>query len=164
MTTAEVIALPNGPDAAATTARTIPPVEHHITLTMHRTGCFGTCPSYRIGVRDDGLVTYEGLFYVKHHGRVVRHVPEAVARALIHEYQSVAAIPEKKAKGNIVVMTSDMPEIDFTLVDLDGTETKLHHDTGNSLSPDEWGPFEKKMDETLQTESLTSCGEMDCPR
>lgn len=158
------IALPDTPDASVRATPTKAPAERHMMLTMQRTGCFGSCPSYRVSVRDDGVVTYEGLMYVKHHGRIVRHVPENVARALIHEYQSVAAVPMKKPKNGLVVMTSDMPGILFTFVDLDGATTKLEHDTGDSLSPDEWEPFEKKMDEALQTPSLTSCGEMDCPR
>ena len=45
-----------------------------VKITLERTGCFGTCPSYRVEVRGDGSVLYRGhgdvTFKGIHHGLV----------------------------------------------------------------------------------------------
>lgn len=152
------------PDAIAPLGSAIPieKNEPHDTLTMERTACMGPCPLYRITVRDDGLVVYEGLGFVRQHGRATRHVSPELARSLIDEYRKVSAIPLKKPK--IIVTTSDVPGVSFTFVAKDGTKSTLEHDTGDSRSPEEWTAFEDKLDEALRTRTWTSCGEMGCPR
>jgi ankyrin repeat protein len=45
-----------------------------VKITLNRTGCFGTCPSYKVEVHGDGSVLYEGhgdvTFTGSHHGLV----------------------------------------------------------------------------------------------
>ena len=36
-----------------------------ITITLERTICFGFCPAYKVTLREDGTVTYEGTQHVK---------------------------------------------------------------------------------------------------
>lgn len=54
-----------------------------VRIVLKRTGCFGTCPSYRVEVRGDGQVTYEGQGFVDVEGRHVFHVPPADVAALV---------------------------------------------------------------------------------
>src|SRR5690349_12845182 len=44
-----------------------------IVITLRRTMCLGTCPSYRVTLRGDGTVVYDGDGFVRVHGRVVTH-------------------------------------------------------------------------------------------
>jgi TonB family protein len=43
-------------------------------ITLERSGCYGSCPAYRLRVHGNGVVEYEGLSYVfllgKHRGRI----------------------------------------------------------------------------------------------
>jgi hypothetical protein len=157
------VALPDAPDAVAPTPVPPPtPKEPHVTLTMERSGCFGSCPAYRIAIRDDGLVTYEGLGWVRQHGHVTRHVTPAIADDLIDGYRTASAIPLQTPR--VFVTTSDVPTVTFVIEELDGSQKKLVHDTGDSRSPKEWTTFEDRMDEVLRTESLTSCNGRECPR
>lgn len=57
-------------------------------ITLERTACFGTCPTYRITLRGDGLVTYDGGFNVAFGGRVEEHVDPAAAGALIEQFRA----------------------------------------------------------------------------
>ena len=37
-------------------------------ITLERTACFGTCPVYKVTVKRDGNVTFEGTEFVKETG------------------------------------------------------------------------------------------------
>lgn len=51
-----------------------------IAFSLSRSGCYGTCPSYRVEIRGDGEVVYEGGPYVDVQGRhAYRISPQAVA-------------------------------------------------------------------------------------
>ncbi len=53
-----------------------------LQITLERTGCYGTCPDYRLVIRGDGTVTYEGHDFVAlmgtHHAKVPRSVVERI--------------------------------------------------------------------------------------
>ncbi len=35
-----------------------------VEITLERIGCMGECPSYKLAIRADGSVSYEGKYYV----------------------------------------------------------------------------------------------------
>jgi hypothetical protein len=45
-----------------------------ISVTMHRTACFGRCPDYEVKVNRDGLVTYTGYMFVKDSGTYEKNI------------------------------------------------------------------------------------------
>jgi len=43
--------------------------EHKLSqVTLERTGCFGTCPAYKVTIKSDGTVIYHGEAFVEHIG------------------------------------------------------------------------------------------------
>ena len=48
-----------------------------VSITLERTGCYGTCPSYTVEMRGDGQVTYTGKRFVDVEGAHTYRVPAA---------------------------------------------------------------------------------------
>ncbi len=46
-----------------------------VKITLLRSGCFGTCPSYQVEVHGDGTVLYEGYGYVAVEGQHRDSIP-----------------------------------------------------------------------------------------
>lgn len=58
-------------------------------ITMVRTACFGSCPDYKLTIRTDGSVTFEGRRFVAVEGFQTAQVePEGVA-ALIEQFYTI---------------------------------------------------------------------------
>jgi hypothetical protein len=55
-----------------------------LVATLERTGCYGTCPSYKVSVYSDGRVEYDGETYVKEKGHRTAELSAADLAAL-HE-------------------------------------------------------------------------------
>ncbi len=77
-----------------------------IRISLRRTACYGTCPVYRVEVRGDGQVTYEGeadvLVLGEQHWRIP---PDAVARLL----QTLRQADYFRLAGEYVVAVTDNP-------------------------------------------------------
>jgi hypothetical protein len=58
------------------------------TVSLERSGCFGTCPSYIVTIHQNGLVEYEGRRFVKATGRRTRRIPKAAADRLFAEFET----------------------------------------------------------------------------
>jgi hypothetical protein len=58
-------------------------------ITLERTPCFGTCPSYKLTIYDDGKVEYEGREYVKRKGKAEGQITKAELEKLIHEFERI---------------------------------------------------------------------------
>ncbi|WP_242165419.1 ankyrin repeat domain-containing protein [Lysobacter sp. M15] len=54
-----------------------------VGITLQRTGCYGTCPSYTVDVRGDGLVNYRGDGYVDITGVHRYRIPPADVARLV---------------------------------------------------------------------------------
>jgi len=58
-----------------------------VTIELSRTGCFGTCPSYMVTIRGDGLVTYRGDGFVSIRGYRTAHIDGAAVSALLDRFR-----------------------------------------------------------------------------
>jgi len=58
-----------------------------VTITMERSACFGECPIYRVAVRGDGTVDYDGEDFVAVAGKHRAKVPVAVMMQLVEEFR-----------------------------------------------------------------------------
>ena len=58
-----------------------------VKITLARTGCFGTCPSYKVEVRGDGTVLYEGGGYVTFTGVHRGLVPQSNVIELVKLFE-----------------------------------------------------------------------------
>lgn len=78
--------LPNGGRPAERTS--FPAIKDWSTLSirLERSGCFGTCPAYAVGVSGDGRVTYQGSRYVAVSGTHEAQIPAEAVRALYEKF------------------------------------------------------------------------------
>lgn len=58
-------------------------------ITLERTPCFGTCPSYKLTIYDDGKVEYEGREFVKRKGKAEGSITKAELEELIREFERI---------------------------------------------------------------------------
>jgi uncharacterized protein DUF6438 len=58
-------------------------------VTLERTQCFGTCPSYKLTVTADGGVVFEGREYVKSKGTFKSSISAEKVSALIKEFEKI---------------------------------------------------------------------------
>lgn len=58
-----------------------------VKITLARTGCFGTCPSYKVEVHGDGTVLYEGRGYVAFTGTHRGLVPQSNVIELVKLFE-----------------------------------------------------------------------------
>jgi hypothetical protein len=67
------------------TASGFPPVKdwNSVVVTLERTGCLGSCPSYRIEVHGDGTVLYDGGLFVAVTGKHRGTIPNSSVAALV---------------------------------------------------------------------------------
>lgn len=56
-----------------------------VTISLWRTGCYGTCPSYGVRIHGDGTVLYEGRGYVDVIGRHTYRIPMEQVAALVED-------------------------------------------------------------------------------
>ena len=58
-----------------------------VQITLRRTVCYGTCPSYRLTIFGDGRVVYTGAGYVKFCGEYSGHIPMDTVRQLVNAFK-----------------------------------------------------------------------------
>jgi hypothetical protein len=58
-----------------------------VRITLRRTMCFGSCPSYSLAVSGDGSVVYNGDAYVQYCGEFSGHVTQEAVRQLVMLFQ-----------------------------------------------------------------------------
>lgn len=76
------------------------------SIVLRRTSCFGDCPDYRVEVRADGTVTYEGRSSVLVHGKYQWRVPlDAVTNVI----ELVRRARFFELDGYYVLQATDLP-------------------------------------------------------
>jgi hypothetical protein len=72
--------------AAATPQREadVPP---DTVITLERTICYGTCPIYKLTIRGDGMLIYEGKDFVQTKGTVKSSVTREQLKELLSEFE-----------------------------------------------------------------------------
>jgi acetamidase/formamidase len=56
-------------------------------ITLERTVCFGSCPSYKVTITQDGTVTYEGRDFVKTKGTATAQIKPEEFNKLVNEFE-----------------------------------------------------------------------------
>jgi len=59
-----------------------------VSVTMHRTACFGRCPDYTIEIDHNGNVTYTGIRFVDDSGVYTKNIGRAKAITFINQLAS----------------------------------------------------------------------------
>jgi hypothetical protein len=85
------------------------------SITLERTSCYGTCPIYKLTVKRDGAVIYDGTQCVKVTGHQLRKIPSEHFQQLVREIQRIGFFSLKdeymskhNPDGSIEVVT-DLP-------------------------------------------------------
>ena len=126
-------------------------------ITLERTVCFGSCPSYRVTIAPDGTVTFEGRRFVKTTGTVTAQISADKFQQLVDEFERIKYFSlqdryTQRADGCMTLMT-DMPSANTSL-SLNGRAKSVSHYFGCR------GPevltaltsLERKIDEIAGTE------------
>ncbi len=88
------------------------------TITLRRT-CLGTCPEYKLTIRGDGSVVYEGKHYVHATGFRKGKISSSAVHALVQKFQDANFF--EMSGGGIVI---DAP-VRTVSVDMNGRHKEL---------------------------------------
>lgn len=58
-------------------------------ITLERTVCYGTCPSYKVIISADGTVSFEGRQFVKTVGKATNSIQQDKLRGLLAEFDKI---------------------------------------------------------------------------
>ncbi len=126
-----------------------------VSISLERTGCFGSCPSYVVSLYEDGLVKFEGRDFVARKGVFTKRVlRSAVARVFARaesirfwELQDKYAVAEEVKQGGETIVRlppTDLPTRYVTV--RTATKTKRIEDYWGA--PPELHELEKLIDTT----------------
>jgi hypothetical protein len=94
--------------------------DSNVTITLDRSGCYGTCPAYTLTVSTDGIV-FDGKEFVAAHGRRVDKVDAAEVRKLAQKFVTADFYSMDE---RYVASVTDHPTVVLTIT-IDGHTKKL---------------------------------------
>src|SRR5258708_1745763 len=126
-------------------------------ITLERTVCFGTCPSYIVTLAADGKVTWEGRDYVKTTGPATAQIKPEDFNKLVKEFERIrfATLDDKYEPGTpgCPVSATDNPSAQTSIRINGKTKGVLHYygcrdsEVLRSLTA-----LERKIDEVIGTD------------
>jgi hypothetical protein len=131
---------------------------------LERTGCFGTCPIYKLEISAGGKVVYEGKNFVKTKGKVEGNITQEQLGQLIAEFEKANYFSLRDryegAEDGCPTSWTDNPSA-LTSIRIEGRSKSISHDygcreqdTGQAIGspfPRELTELEKKIDEIAGT-------------
>lgn len=60
-----------------------------VSITLARSACFGSCPTYRVTINGDGAVVYQGSSSVGTTGRQTAQIEPAAVAALVRRFDEI---------------------------------------------------------------------------
>jgi hypothetical protein len=129
----------------------------NLEISLERTVCYGVCPAYKVTLRGDGTVLYDGDKFVKVHGKVTDHVAPADVEALAQAFADAGFdklnVPDPCSKG----IATDNPTNRLTVV-RGGKRRTVEHYLGNQCAPPELSKLADAVDKTAHTDRWIRCG------
>jgi len=119
-----------------------------IRITLDRTECFGTCPSYRVEVRGDGLVTYTGRRHVDVEGEHVYKVP------VVNVVRLIVSLHTKdiwSLRSEYVAPITDLSGVQLTIQMGNQTHSLRDYIGRYAGMPRAVNDFEQEIDRVAQT-------------
>lgn len=118
------------------------------SVTLSRSGCYGTCPSYGVTLYADGRVEWKGHSFIAAAGERKYQVPEAEARRLVERFQSA------EVRGLCGDYGQSVTDNAFVLVEISiGGQLKSIHDYAAS-SPRWFRQLRDEIDRVGATHDL----------
>ena len=127
--------------------------QRDITITLERTSCLGTCPVYKLTVKSDGSVIYDGKEYVRVKGiqrsKIEPAEVERLAQAFldIHYFELQDGYQTIKNPDGSESIVTDLPTTYTSLV-LEARGKKVEDYVG---APKELKSLEQRIDEVAGT-------------
>jgi hypothetical protein len=140
-----------GSPPAAPLANTSGPAAHaHEPLaSLERTGCFGTCPIYKVTVFRDGAVEYAGEEFVKLTGKATAHLNSDVIDQLDALFQHGYLDLEDTYTDERM---TDMPSANTSYTPVGGKPKAIKHYLGDNTAPASLTDVEDGVDRLVHIE------------
>jgi ankyrin repeat protein len=120
-----------------------------VIMSLGRTGCFGTCPAYRVSVSGNGSVTFDGDSNVLVPGHHTARISPAAARDLFNAFRKADFL---SAQDEYSASVTDMPSYRTSLTVGGSTKRVSDYDGIEVGMPDAVRDLERQIDETADTE------------
>ena len=124
--------------------QTTPATWAHVTITLERTRCFGTCPAYLVTVDEKGNVIYRGQEYVRVKGEQRTQIDPARIAALVAEFQRIKFFD---LQAVYTANVTDNPTT-YVSISLDGVSKRV---TDYFSAPAALRQLEQQIDEVTNT-------------
>ena len=129
-----------------------------LLITLERTICYGTCPAYKLTVKSDGTVLFEGLNYTNVKGKIEDKISAEKVKQLIKEFQTVDYFNlNGKYDTQSCFQVTDNPSAS-TSIRINGKTKSISHYRGCVEGTDDFKKelsnlteLEKKIDEIVET-------------
>ncbi|HZS43525.1 MAG TPA: DUF6438 domain-containing protein [Blastocatellia bacterium] len=132
-----------------------------LKITLERTICYGTCPSYILTISADGTVTFDGRQYTKQKGVVTGKINQDHVKQLIAEFDKAKYFSLKDRyqtqNDGCPEVWTDAPAV-TTSFKANGRQKKIVHylgceeGNGKGVYPKLLHDLENKIDEIVGTE------------
>ena len=120
-----------------------------IEITLERTVCFGFCPAYRVTLRDDGTVEFEGQQHTKVTGKQAWKIDPAAVRALAKEMQDAGFFD---LENEYRALVTDHPTV-FTSLRVGSRSKRIRNYVAG---PPRLKEIEQRIDEVAGTKKYVS--------
>ncbi|MDX6498222.1 MAG: hypothetical protein QOG23_1482 [Blastocatellia bacterium] len=126
-------------------------------ITLERSVCFGTCPSYIVTLASDGKVTWEGRDFVKTKGKATAQIKPDDFDKLVKEFERIkfATLDDKYETGTrgCPESSTDNPSAQSSIRMNGKTKSVLHYyGCRDSEVLRKLTALERKIDEVIGTE------------
>ena len=118
-----------------------------IAITLERSGCMGSCPSYQVRLSTEA-VEFKGGGFVVASGKHTAALDPSIVRALARQFVMADFY---SMDPSYLANVTDMPGYSLT-ISIDGEEKQVHDYVGSWVGmPDAVSDLENKVDEVAQT-------------
>jgi hypothetical protein len=118
-------------------------------ITLERTLCYGSCPAYKLTVRGNGTVTWEGKKFVKTMGKVEGSISPEQFKQLVSEFDQAKYLLLND--GYTQISVTDAPYA-TTSITVDGKTKSVRHYLGDASAPQRLTSLESKIDEIVNSD------------
>ncbi|HYX72040.1 MAG TPA: DUF6438 domain-containing protein [Nitrososphaera sp.] len=130
-------------------------------ITLERTECFGTCPSYKLSISANGKVVFIGQRFVKKTGKFESRITQDQLKQLVSEFERINYFSLKDDYGWTVTYqpSEDCPEwwtdhpTAYTSITINGKTKKVGHYDGckGTDTVKKLAELENRIDEIVGT-------------
>jgi len=120
-----------------------------LVIALSRSTCFGTCPGYKVEIRGNGTVAFNGTAFVNFPGTHTDHISQDDVDGLVRKFASADFFSLKDA---YTAMVTDNPSYVIEIT-IDGRHKSVHDYVGPMVGmPDAVGELENEVDHVADTE------------